>query len=170
MDFWQGKTIALRAFEPEDYDIFFETLKDASIQKYESDLRAPMSLEACKAFALSQSQRGNGIDDPFLIIVDQTGNRVGIASPSIEDKRVGVFTCGISIKPEYQRRGYASEALKLIWKFYFDQMRCVKFSACVYDYNAASYKLCAKLGLVVEGAAERRFLQMESITTRSYMA
>jgi RimJ/RimL family protein N-acetyltransferase len=56
-------------------------------------------------------------------------------SPSYQDKRVGVFTCGIFIKPEYQRKGYAYEALSLILKFYFDQLRCQKFNVSVYEYN-----------------------------------
>ena len=30
---------------------------------------------------------------------------------AMEDNRVGVFTSGIFIKPEFQRKGYAKEAL-----------------------------------------------------------
>ena len=56
-----------------------------------------------------------------LLIVDGDGNKVGVASPSILDKRVGIFTCGLSIKPDYQRRGYAYEALSIILKFYFNK-------------------------------------------------
>ncbi len=151
MNYWQGKNVTLRAMEPDDYEYFYESLQDATIQKNEADIRIPMSLEACKEFALHQSQKGNDNDNPFLIIIDRDGNKVGMASPSIIDKRVGVFTCGLSIKPEYQRRGYAYEALSIILKFYFDQMRCCKFNASVYEYNTSSHKLCAKLGLSVEG-------------------
>lgn len=66
-------------------------------------------------------------------------------------KRVGVFTSGIFIKPEFQRKGYAKEALFMIMKFYFNQLRCQKFNASVYSYNEPSNKLCGNIGIVVEG-------------------
>lgn len=151
MNYWQGKNITLRAMEPDDYNLFFEALQDESIQKNESDIRIPMSLNACKDFALNQSLKGNDNESPFLIMVDNDNNKVGMATPSIVDKRIGIFTCGMFIKPEYQRKGFAHEALSLILKFYFGQMRCCKFEANVYEYNISSNKLCEKLGLVVEG-------------------
>lgn len=39
---------------------------------------------------------------------------------SNEDSRVGVFTSGIFIRPEFQRKGYAKEAIFMIMKFYFN--------------------------------------------------
>jgi len=151
MNFWKGEKITLRAIEPEDYNLFFEALQDATIQKYESDIRIPMSQNASKDFALNQSLKGNDNDSPFLIIVDNDNNKVGMATPSITDRRVGVFTCGMFIKPEYQHKGYAYEALSIILRYYFDQMRFCKFNASVYEYNTSSNKLCEKIGLVVEG-------------------
>jgi RimJ/RimL family protein N-acetyltransferase len=151
MNFWQGEHIRLRAIEPDDSEFFFTALQDASIQKYESDIRIPMSLKACNDLVLSEASKGNDNDSPFLIIEDVQKNKVGMISPSYEDKRVGVFTCGIFIKPEYQRKGYAREALSLVLKFYFDQLRCQKFNVSVYEYNNASNRLCEKMGLIMEG-------------------
>lgn len=151
MNYWQGNNICLRAMEESDADFFYETLQDMDIQRNESDIRVPMSHKACADFAMEQASKGNDNLSPFLIIEDKEKNRVGMASPSIEDSRVGVFTCGIFIKPEYQRKGYAKEAIFLILKFYFKQLRCQKFNASVYSYNEPSNKLCEKMGFVVEG-------------------
>lgn len=151
MNFWQGKNICLRAIEPDDADLFFEALKNADIQKNEADIRVPMSRKACVAFAEEQASKGNENRSPFLIIEDRNGNKVGMASPSLDDSRVGVFSCGMFILPEYQRKGYAQEALFIIFKFYFEQLRCQKFNASVYSYNEASNRLCKKIGLTHEG-------------------
>ena len=151
MNYWQGKNICLRAMEESDADFFFDALQNMDIQRNESDIRVPMSHKACEAFAAEQAARGNDNTSPFLIIEDHDGNRVGMASPSVEDSRVGVFTCGLFIKPEYQRKGYATEALWIIMRFYFNQLRCQKFNASVYSYNEPSNRLCEKLGLVIEG-------------------
>ena len=151
MNFWEGKNIRLRAIEEDDADLFFEALQNMEIQRNESDIRMPMSHKASVDFAIEQSLKDNGNNSPFLIIEDKNKNKVGMATPSLVDNRVGVFTCGMFILPEYQRKGYAKEALLLILKFFFEELRCQKFNASVYSYNNASNKLCKKIGLVVEG-------------------
>ena len=151
MNYWQGKKVCLRAMEENDADFFYEILQDMDIQRNESDIRVPMSKKACEDFAQEQASKGNDNTSPFLIIEDENKNRVGMASPSIEDSRVGVFTCGIFIRPEYQRKGYAKEALFLIMKFYFYQLRCQKFNVNVYSYNEPSNRLCEKMGFIAEG-------------------
>ncbi|MCI8349631.1 MAG: GNAT family N-acetyltransferase [Oscillospiraceae bacterium] len=151
MNYWQGDKICLRAMEESDADFFYETLQDIEIQKNESDIRVPMSRKACADFVAEQAAKGNDNTSPFLMIEDNNGNRVGMASPSIEDSRVGVFTSGIFIKPEFQRRGYAKEALFMIMRFYFNQLRCQKFNVTVYSYNEPSNRLFEAIGLVVEG-------------------
>lgn len=151
MNYWQGKKICLRAIEPDDADFLFQALKNTNIQKNESDIRVPMSHKACVAFVEEQASKGNDNTSPFLVIEDNNGNKVGAASPSLDDRRIGVFSCGMFILPEYQRKGYAQEALLIILKFYFEQLGCQKFNAIVYSYNEASKKLCTKIGLVHEG-------------------
>jgi RimJ/RimL family protein N-acetyltransferase len=155
MNYWQGEKIIIRAMESDDFEFLFDILKDSRIQKYESDIRIPMSLEACKEWASTESKKGNDNEEPFLIIEDNDKNIVGMVNPNIIDNRVGVFECGINIKPEYQRKGYAYEAMLLIFKFYFEQKRCVKFEAGIYDYNVSSNRLCEKLGLIVEGKSRK---------------
>lgn len=155
MNYWESETMTIRAIEADDYDIFYEILKDESIQRNEADIRFPMSLEACKAFALEQSLKGNDYDYPVLILVEKRGKKIGMITPSMIDKRVGIFTAGIGILPSFQKMGYATEALRMILKFYFEEMRCVKFEAGVYQYNIASNKLCEKTGLSVEGTRRK---------------
>jgi len=155
MNFWKGEKITIRAMESDDYDFLFEIIQDSRIQKHESDIRIPLSLEACKDWASTESLKGNNNNAPFLIIEDNEKNKVGMINPDITDERVGIFTCGMNIKPEYQGKGYAYEAVSLIMKFYFEQKRCVKFEAGVYDYNTASNKLCEKLGLSNEGRRKK---------------
>ncbi len=155
MNYWQGRNICLRAIELADADFFFKALHDMNIQKNESDIRIPMSRKACADFVEEQASKGNDDLSPFLIIEDNNGNKVGMASPSLDDRRIGVFSCGMFILPEHQRKGYAQEALRIILKFYFEQLRCQKFNASVYSYNEASKEFCAKIGLVPEGQRRR---------------
>ena len=151
MYYWQGQKVRLRAMEETDGGLFYEILCSQEIQRNEADIRIPSSRMSCDAFAADQAAKGNDNPAPFLVIEDMEGNAVGLASPSIEDARVGVFTCGMNILPQFQRNGYASDALRVILRFYFEQMRCQKFNASVYSYNEASNAMCQKIGLVYEG-------------------
>ena len=74
-----------------------------------------------------------------------------MATPCIGGWRGGVFICGMNILPRFQHMGYASDALRVILRFYFEQMRCQKFNASVYSYNEASNAMCRRFSLVEEG-------------------
>lgn len=158
MNYWQGKNIRLRAVEPEDGEFFFESLCDDSIQKYVSDIRIPMSLQACKNWAVNEAEKGNDRESTTLVIEDNNHNKVGMIDPHSEDRRVGVFTCGIWIKPEFHNKGYATEAVTLVLKFYFEQLGYQKFNSRVHSYNYPSIKLNEKMGFVNEGRIRRDVL------------
>jgi len=81
-----------------------------------------------------------------------------VIDPHSVDRRVGVFTCGMWIKPEFQRQGYAIEALTLVLKFYFEQLGYQKFNSSVFSYNTASIKLNERMGFVNEGRIRRDVL------------
>ncbi|MBQ3223173.1 MAG: GNAT family N-acetyltransferase [Clostridia bacterium] len=151
MNFWQGKKVVLRAMEESDGGLFYEILRTQEIQRNEAEIKVPASRASCDAFAVEQAAKGNGETSPFLVIENLEGEAVGLATPSLEDSRMGVFTCGMCILPAFQRCGYASDALRVILRFYFEEMRCEKFNASVYSYNEASNAMCRRIGLVYEG-------------------
>lgn len=105
---------------------FYETLQDMDIQKNESDIRVPMSHKACADFAMEQASKGNDNSSPFLIIEDKDKNRVGMASPSIEDSRVGVFTSGIFIRPEFQRKRVCKRSYIYDYEVLFQSVKMSK--------------------------------------------
>lgn len=151
MNFWQGKKVILRAMEESDGGLFYEILRMQEIQRNEAEIKVPASRASCDAFAVEQAAKGNGETSPFLVIENLEGEAVGLATPSLEDGRMGVFTCGMCILPEFQRCGYGSDALRVILRFYFEEMRCEKFNASVYSYNEASNAMCRRIGLIEEG-------------------
>jgi RimJ/RimL family protein N-acetyltransferase len=71
------------------------------------------------------------------------------------DPRVGAFTYGINVKREEQRKGYASEAIRLLLRYYFQERRYQKVTIKVYGFNEASTRLHESLGFQVEGRLRR---------------
>lgn len=58
---------------------------------------------------------------------------------------------GYCIFPEYQGRGYCTEAAKLALKYAFEDWSAHKVVAMCHEYNIASYKVMERLGMTREG-------------------
>ena len=71
------------------------------------------------------------------------------------DPRVGTFAYGINVKREEQRKGYASEAIRLLLRYYFQERRYQKVTIKVYSFNKASMRLHESLGFQHEGRLRR---------------
>jgi len=71
------------------------------------------------------------------------------------DKNAGVFSYGIAIGADFQRRGYANEAIILLLRYMFGERRFQKCDVGIYAYNTASLRLHERLGFVHEGRRRR---------------
>lgn len=152
---WEGERVRLRAVEPEDAEVHWrwDTLTD--------DLRAadrlyfPRSHAGTRAWAESAGT----FDDPngpaVMQIESLVGELVGQISTHRCDPRVGTFSYGLAIRPEHRRKGYASEAIHLVLRFYFDELRYQKVTTEVYDWNEPSLRLHERLGFTQEGRLRR---------------
>ena len=83
------------------------------------------------------------------------GEYAGVIGVQNADQRNGTFKYGIAIRPHQQRKGYASEAIRLLVRHYFAELRYQKVIATVYSFNAASMKLHESLGFQLEGRLRR---------------
>jgi RimJ/RimL family protein N-acetyltransferase len=61
----------------------------------------------------------------------------------------------IDIAPEHRRKGYASEVILLVLKYYFEELRYQKVTVSIHSYNEASLKLHKHLGFIEEGRLRR---------------
>ncbi|MFN8441618.1 MAG: GNAT family N-acetyltransferase [Caldilineaceae bacterium] len=55
----------------------------------------------------------------------------------------------------YWRRGYATEAIKLVARFYFRELGYQKLTSLVYNFNERSLQMHEKFGFVFEGRLRR---------------
>ncbi|HEU0025523.1 MAG TPA: GNAT family protein, partial [Ktedonobacterales bacterium] len=96
-------------------------------------------------------------DDAFFFAIEELegGTLVGSIDTKDCDRRVGTFSYGIGTIPERRRRGYASEAILLVARYYFQELRYQKMNAQAYTDNAASMALHERLGFTREGTLRR---------------
>lgn len=66
------------------------------------------------------------------------------------------FSYGVAIRNEHQRKSYASEAIILVLRYYFQELRYQKVTTPVFSFNEASRRLHEQLGFQQEGRLRRK--------------
>lgn len=152
---WRGKRVRLRAVEPEDWKVHFVWDQDSEMARRSYEVPFPNSTTAAKEWAEQQS-KNKGTDETFRFQVENhDGDLVGSINTFRCDPRTGVFSYGLGIGSEHRRKGYASEAILLVMRYYFFERRYQKASILVYSFNDASINLHESVGFELEGRLRR---------------
>jgi len=152
---WQGQLVRLRAVEPGDADAYFEWSQDTDLARADSFISFPESREAVRKWTAEQSTREPKDDDCRWTIVTLNGEPVGTINTHTCDRRVGSFRYGVAIGRRHWRKGYATEAIRLVLRYFFHELRYQKCTVEVYSFNEGSLQLHRVLGFRDEGRLRR---------------
>lgn len=155
LSIWQGQRVRLRAIEPADWETYFVWNQDDEQSRTLYFIPLPQSQEAVKRFADNASVQGQDDGGFRFIIENKAGELVGDITVNNCDQRIGSLSYGLNTKREHRRNGYASEAVLLVLRYYFQEMRYQKVTVRVYSFNEPSIKLHEKLGFQQEGRIRR---------------
>ncbi|MGI8588746.1 MAG: GNAT family N-acetyltransferase [Chloroflexia bacterium] len=150
-DFWRGERVRLRAVEPGDWEKFFEGSFDSESLRASHELPFPRSQERYKRWTEKLSSQ-DAEDDAFRWIIDDLeGEMVGTINTFSCDRRHGTFSYGLGVDEGQRRAGYASDAIRLVLRFFFEELRYQKATVHVYSFNEPSIRLHERLGFQPEG-------------------
>ncbi len=179
---WQGQGVRLRTVEPSDADAHFVWNQDSQMMRQLDHVPFPQSREATKQVTRNLAwsvERDSGVkacrtydhvlrswaekaaaadgkDDAFHFEIEtHAGELVGVIGTHGCDPRNGTFAYGVAIRVEHQRQGYASDAIRVVLRHYFDELRYQKVTVRVYSFNDASIRLHERLGFQREGRLRR---------------
>ncbi len=155
MNFWQGEKIRLRGIEPSDAEHFIRWNLDSERARNLDFVWPPQSTAAIQAWTEEQSRRKLENDSFHWVIENNTDVPVGSISTHDCDPRSGTFSYGIDIASEHQRKGYAREAIHLVLRYYFEELRYQKVTVPVHSDNEASIRLHEAMGFQCEGTQRR---------------
>ncbi len=151
MNYWEGETIRLRGIEPGDAQHFFRWNQDSERARQLDFVWPPTSLASVEAWTAEQSGQKLKDDAFHWVIETRASEPVGSISTHDCDRRNGTFSYGVDVAEEHRGNGYAAEAIRLILRYYFEELRYHKVNVGVHSYNEASLRLHDKLGFVREG-------------------
>jgi RimJ/RimL family protein N-acetyltransferase len=155
MNYWEGERIRLRSLEPDDAQTFHSWNSDSEMARNIDFLWPPSSLAGVKGWLEEQIKKGVRNDEIQCVIETKPGDFVGTISSHHCDRRVGCFKYGLAVQAEQRRKGYATEAICMFVRYFFEELRYQKVAADVFSFNNASIQLHERLGFQLEGRLRR---------------
>ncbi len=150
-----GKLVRLRAPEPDDLDTFRVFNLDSQGARQWGQTELPVSREAQRHWSEEDASKRPAGDTTRLVIETLAGDVVGSVSVDMADRRNGVFSYGIAIGSEHRGKGFGSEALVLLLRFYFAELGYQKCDTGIYAFNDGSLRFHERHGFAVEGRRRR---------------
>ncbi len=152
---WDGTLVRLRAVEPSDWATFFDWNFDSDAARQSYNIPFPRSRERARRWAESEATQDPENDIFRFVVENVVGDLVGTLNTHSCDRRHGTFGYGLAIAQEYQRKGYGSEAVVLVLRYFFEELRYQKATVHVYSFNEPSIRLHERLGFQLEGRIRR---------------
>lgn len=153
--FWETERIRLRAMEPDDVPFFRQFEGDEFMVRRVSQIRAPESAVGLRNWVEQDAKKENKDDRIDLMIESLDGQPAGFINTFNLNPRAGSFFYAIALLEAYRRRGFGRDALTLVLRYYFGELRYQRCTAIVYDYNEPSQRFHESMGFVREGVMRR---------------
>lgn len=167
--FWETDRIRLRGVEPDDWRIHFEWDRDGEMMRNLDEVHFPNNQARAKQWAEEASKKPPAGDNYHMQIESvESGELVGVIASHHSDRRNGTFMYGVAIRPDFQRKGYAKEAIILLMRYFFDELRYQKCTVEVHGWNEGSKRLHETLGFKLEGQIRRAIYAWGTFHDRYY--
>jgi RimJ/RimL family protein N-acetyltransferase len=161
--FRDGDTVELRTVEEEDVEFLQELVNDPRV-RVGLGATEPVTASDERDWVESVGEEG---DAHFLICVD--GDPVGVLGFQPPNEAWGVTELGYMVVPGEWGNGYATDALRELCGYAFEERRLNKLTANAYETNPASRRVLEKVGFTEEGRLRREaFVEGEHVDVYRY--
>lgn len=152
----------LRAPEPEDLDVLFNMENDSSLWMVSGNA-VPYSRYQIKKY-IQQSQHDFYTDRQIRLMIERESDSVVLGSVDLTDidPYNGRAEVGIALISEYQGKGIASAALKIVLKYSKSVLRLRQLFCLVPADNVNSVKLFVSNGFSASGRLYQWLVHEES--------
>ena len=139
-------SLIIRRFKDTDYIDLHEYLSKPEIYTFEPG--QPVSLGEAEKLAKERSQGR----DFYAVVLKENKKMIGhLYFNQIKPREMMTWVLGYIFNPSYHRKGFASEAVRAIVEYAFQNYKAHRIMARCDPENPASWKLLEKVGFRREG-------------------
>lgn len=149
-----GEKVRLRALEPADADSEYFAITpdfDSESERLGDMIGVPVSPDHMAEIVEEMAGKAPEGDEFWLVIEDIDGNVVGNINSHSCSRRMGHFRYGVDIMYQYRGLGYGTEAVSILLKYFFRELRYHKCTVSIYSFNEVSIAFHEKMGFTLEG-------------------
>ncbi len=146
----ETERLILRRFIEEDADEFLNYRTSQEVRMYQGEGWENFKMEQCVEFIKEQMNFEPGIPDSWFQIaieLKKSGELIGDCAIHTLPVEKGLLEIGITIKPAFQHRGYAAEAVKCLLNYLFNGLKIAKVIAIIDTRNENCRRLLEGLGM-----------------------
>ena len=148
---WDGERVRVRAITATDAPRFLEHFRDTEAARLGNEIPFLRSPEDAEAWTAKHSTYPTTDNIQRAIEHLETGALLGLINTHGCDPRSGNFEYGIALFREFWGQGYGRDAVLLVLRHFFMELRYHRCTATVYAFNEASLAFHRSLGFVEEG-------------------
>ncbi len=145
----ETERLILRSFRDEDLETFLRYRNDPLVAEYQG-WSIPYSREKGLAFLAQMASATPGTAGQWYQIaleVKSTGAMIGDCAFGLLDEDPQQAEIGFSLAREYQRMGYAAEAVTALLGYLFETLGLHRVRAICDEENSASARLMERVGM-----------------------
>jgi len=155
----EGDNVNLRKVTRADAQSIYEHAKDREISRY-TFIPHPYKLrDALRFIRLTHQQMRKGREYHLGIEYKATGRVIGMVGLAGVNQRDQNAEVGYWLAKRYWGKGYAAEALHLMLRFGFKELKLVRIWARVMHPNLVSARLLENVGFTFEGRLRKSINQ-----------
>ncbi|MFB7141367.1 GNAT family N-acetyltransferase [Gottfriedia sp. NPDC056225] len=156
--------LRLRRFKDEDLNNFYKYRSNPDVAIYQGWEK--YTVEQASDFIEKQISAAMNIPDSWVQVAIENKKSGGLIGD------IGVHTLtepnqveiGFTLEPEFQNKGYATEALKALLAYLFNELNKEKIIAIAIEQNTSSIKLIKKLGFKQVETIENSYFKGRYVT------
>ena len=144
----ETKRLIIRPYDEKDLSDCHKILSDKENMYYLDDITVETLEEARLSLQDCMEKMQNGEARRFAVTLKESGKLIGgVGYDIMEVNPMGrVGNIGWFILPEYQNKGYITEAASSVLDYAFLRDNCVRITTGCYKENKPTQKVMAKLG------------------------
>ena len=149
----ETQRLILRPFTENDAADAYAYLNEPMVHCF-----ACMKVNSLEEATTAVLERAKDTEYYFAIVLKENGKVIGeidaipeTAAPDAKNAALDTFSPCWLLHPDHHGKGYAYEAANAFFHYLFNEKGARRIYAYTEDYNAASQKLCEKLGMRREG-------------------
>lgn len=167
----QTERLILRRFRPADLEAFVAYRSEAGVARFQS-WDESYSRSDAETFLIEDSKVAPGQLGQWLQLAiedRETGNLCGDCAVRVAAEQPRTAEVGVTLAPQHQNRGIASEALRATLDWLFGEQDMHRVYAQADDRNEAVHRLLEKLGFRLEARLiDADWFKGEWTTLRTY--